>query len=94
MESRLLNVYPKIIGYIPYIEYYPYKLIPLRKILPISITLLNFILTNLLSSINKYSILVILEVIKRDLPTPDISLDKIMVNEIGYASGIPVIISK
>ncbi|CAD8095265.1 unnamed protein product [Paramecium primaurelia] len=86
LESKILNFQPKIIGYLQHIEQYPKKLIPLKQILPISIKLLNFILTNLIS--------IILEIIKRDLPTPDISIDKIMVNQDDYYCGIPFIVSK
>ncbi|CAK93640.1 unnamed protein product (macronuclear) [Paramecium tetraurelia] len=85
-ESQFLSGNCRIIGYLPQIECCHQKLTPLKKILPVPTKLLNFILANLIS--------IILEVVKRDLPTPDIRIDKIFVIEDDYQNGMPFIISK
>ncbi|CAD8195401.1 unnamed protein product [Paramecium pentaurelia] len=84
-QSKKLQVKTKILGYNPEMNNNHQKFVPLKQILPISIDLLNFILTNLIS--------IILEIIKRDLATPNISIDQIMMIEDNYDCGMPYIFS-
>ncbi|CAD8106249.1 unnamed protein product [Paramecium sonneborni] len=86
LQSQKIQIIQKIIGYNPKLDKSKLNLIPLRNILPVSIKQLDFILTNLIQ--------IILETIKRDLETPDISLDQIMVIEQNHECGIPFIFSK
>ncbi|CAD8103061.1 unnamed protein product [Paramecium sonneborni] len=83
--SKQLNL-TKIIGYYPQKDQLNLNLIPLTDVLPIEINLLDFIMTNLICNI--------LEIIKRELETPNISLDQIMVIKNNHNCGIPFIFSK